>query len=378
MDRICPTIIDTTLRDGEQAPGVVFTRAEKMRVAELLDQLGIDELEAGTPIISREERSIIKDIASAGFSFRTSCWARAIKEDICFAEKTKTDSINISLPVSDIQIATMNKSKEWVIGQVKSMVAFAKERFQYVTLGAQDASRAKNDFLKEYIFYAFDAGADRIRLADTVGLLDPIDTYDFISDIVKTFPYKDFEFHGHNDFGMATANAISAIRAGIKSVSGTINGLGERAGNSVIEEIVAYLHFKYDNRFNTKTIKSLSNYIATISKMPLRADKPIIGNNAYRHESGIHTSAILKNKQSYQIITPEDFGCTTSLSFGKHSGKASIVHFLRQAKLPANDHIVGAMLERIKKKVLKNKTVLNEQEIAGIYKDIVIKRKHHS
>ena len=234
-------LIDTTLRDGEQAPGVVFSGLEKMRIAEMLHELGIDEVEAGTPAIGSEEREVIKRIANAGFRFKTSCWCRANIKDILEAAKLQTQSINISLPVSDIQIDTLGKSRGWVLKQLKETVALAVQYFPHVTMGAQDGSRADIDFLNEFIFYSSEAGAKRIRISDTVGIADPLQIAELFKAVAKQFPEIAFEFHGHNDLGMATANSVAAIKGGASCISATINGLGERAGNAVLEEVVAWL-----------------------------------------------------------------------------------------------------------------------------------------
>lgn len=186
-------IIDTTLRDGEQTPGVAFSVKEKMEIAAILDVLGVDEVEAGTPAIGQAEQEAIKSIASAGFGFKTSCWCRAIAGDIVEAAKMGTQAINISLPVSDIQLATLGKNQIWALSQVREMVSFAKSFFSHVTIGAQDASRASMDFLHLYVTCAVDAGVDRVRIADTVGILDSLETYQLMHDLKAFFPEVQLE-----------------------------------------------------------------------------------------------------------------------------------------------------------------------------------------
>ena len=369
-------LIDTTLRDGEQAPGVVFTFKEKMKVAEFLSDLGVDEVEAGTPAIGYEEQKAIKEIASSGFSFKTSCWCRAKVEDIMQASVLGTQCINISFPVSDVQIETLGKSREWVLNELRKVIAFAKQNFEHVTLGAQDASRADANFLNEYIFYATDAGADRIRIADTVGCLDPIETQQLFAGLKGNFPSVELEFHAHNDLGMGTANAIAAFKSGAECLSCTVNGLGERAGNAVLEEVIAYLtHHAYANKYDMKVFAQLSEYVAKVSQLPLRDDKPLIGKNAFRHESGVHTSAILKNIKSYQFLNPSDYGRTNmAISFGKHSGKAAVMHFFGQKQLPLSQGQAESLLIMIKQIVSTRKAAVNEEELMVLYQDMV---KHY-
>ncbi len=377
MAPLFPYIIDTTLRDGEQAPGVVFSKHDKLKIAQLLHELGVDEVEAGTPAIGYNEQMAIKEIASAGFSFKTSCWSRAKKEDILQAAKLGTQSINISLPVSDIQIQTLGKSKDWVLSEAKKTIDFAKQYFQKVTIGAQDASRADTNFLYEFIFFANDAGANRVRIADTVGLLDPLEIFELFSCLQENFSGVEFEFHGHNDLGMATANAIAAIKAGVECVSATLNGIGERAGNSALEEIIAYLYYKKNNtRFNTRILCKTSHFVARLCDVELPDNKPITGENAFRHESGIHTSAILKNVRSYQILNPADFGAyTLKFSFGKHSGKASIIHFFQNIGLSIDETIAIDVLNKVKQIVSKRKKQLTKEELIAIYHESIKYKK---
>ena len=362
-------IIDTTLRDGEQSPGVVISSAEKLRIAEMLDELGVDEVEAGTPAIGYDEQKAISEIAHAGFRFKTSCWCRAKTEDILQAAKLGTQSVNISLPVSDIQIETLGKTRAWVLQEAKKMVSLARQHFSFVTLGAQDATRSDSNFLKEFIFYAHDSGAGRVRIADTLGCSDPFEIFSLITELKNDFPEVEFEFHGHNDLGMATANAIAAIRAGIECVSATVNGLGERAGNSALEEIIAFLNFKLnETRFKSRVIHTLSSYVACVSGTGISPNKAVTGENAFRHESGIHTSAILKNVKSYQVLNPNDFGMGNSeISFGKHSGKASIANFFREKGLPLDEQTAQAILFLVKELVTSSRKPVSGDELISIY-----------
>lgn len=370
-------LIDTTLRDGEQTPGVAFSLKEKLDIAAMLNELGINEIEAGTPAIGYDEQKSIKSIAKAGFSFITSCWCRAIEKDIFLAAKTGTQSVNISLPVSDIQIDTIGKSRSWVIDQVGTTLSFARQYFPMVTIGAQDASRADTQFLKEFIFSAHDSGANRIRIADTVGIFDPIDTFNLMSELKKGFPMIKLEFHGHNDLGMATANSVAAIKAHTHAISATINGLGERAGNAVMEEIIAYLTNRSNQLgINSHILKQISQKVETYSNVKLPKNKPVTGEGAYKHESGIHTSAILRNINSYQILNPSMFGVKQSrIILGKHSGLASVLHFFNSKGLAIDEETGRIILHKIKAQISITSKPCSEQDILAIYRTIAAYRK---
>lgn len=364
-----PYLIDTTLRDGEQAPGVTFTLKEKLQIASILNELGIDEVEAGTPAIGADEQESIKLIASAGFSFSTSCWCRTNYHDIDIASKLGTDAINLSLPVSDIQLNALGKTRSWVLSELQKLIPAVCQNFRHVTMGAQDATRANLSFLKEFIFLASDSGARRIRISDTVGISDPQDIMNLFAELSSEFPDINFEFHGHNDLGMATANSISALNAGAECLSATINGLGERAGNAALEEIVATLHYRKNvTRFNTKVINRLCEFVAKAANRTIPSDKPLIGKSVFTHESGIHTSLLIKNRETYQFIDSKDFGNNTmNFLIGKHSGKASIIEFFRRHNIDITSTEASAILNVIKQKTNTRKTSLTSNQILKIY-----------
>lgn len=364
-----PYLIDTTLRDGEQAPGVAFSIDEKLSIAAMLDEIGVDEVEAGTPAISINEREAIRLITNAGFAFKTSSWCRATLSDLKLASEVNTQSVNISLPVSDVQIDALEKSRTWVIEELKQVLAFARQNFAHITMGAQDASRADRTFLKEFIFYALDSGAKRIRINDTVGVLSPMVTKELISDLCWNFPEVEFEFHGHNDFGMATSNAITALQSGARCVSATVNGLGERAGNAVLEEVMAFCEYNgMTNKYGMKGFKRLSQYVAQVSGSVLVDNKPLLGDKTFMHESGVHTSSMLKNKKAYQVLNPEDYGLTdTSFAYGKHSGRKVVSQFFNEKGIYLSDNDLKILLKELERLSLAHKHPLTDTHLLSIY-----------
>ena len=362
--------IDTTLRDGEQAPGVSFSIPEKITIAHMLDVCGIDELEAGIPAMGDKERQVIKVIADQGFSFRISTWSRAIKKDIDTAKCCGADGINISFPVSDIQLEAINKNRKWVLNSLKEMVGYARNYFAYVSIGAQDASRAERNFLETFIILCQECGVDRIRIADTVGCHDPFSCYDLISRTTNRYPNVRFEYHAHNDLGMATANTLAAIAAGVSAVSTTINGLGERAGNASMDEVVIAVRktLGRTDKINSRFFPYLAGYVEKISGRRLSDSKPITGKTILQHESGIHTRSILINKESYQFIDGPEIGRHDyEIVFGKHSGTFAVLRFFEDKGIRLEKKTLKEIMQQIKLLSTLRKKAIAEEELLDLY-----------
>ncbi|MCL0101440.1 homocitrate synthase, partial [Peptococcaceae bacterium] len=319
-------VVDTTLRDGEQTAGVVFANREKIRIAKFLDELGVDQIEAGIPVMGGYEKEAIKEICSLGLKASIMGWNRPIIKDIEASLECGVDAVAISISTSDIHIKhKLKKSREWVIENTVKAVEFAKKHGLYVSANAEDASRSDMDFLIEYAKAVKEAGADRLRYCDTVGILEPFTTYENIKKLREAVDIE-IEMHTHDDFGMATANALAGIKAGANYVGVTVLGLGERAGNAPLEEVVMALKHIYgiDLNFKTDMFVEIAEYVSRASGRELPTWKAIVGSNMFAHESGIHADGALKNPRTYEAFQPEEVGLERQIVIGKHSGTASL------------------------------------------------------
>jgi homocitrate synthase NifV len=374
-----PYFIDTTLRDGEQSPGVVFSLQEKIRIAALLNGACVPEIEIGTPAMGETEIQDIRTICEMGFNFKTLSWCRATKNDIRSASRAGTNGVHISFPVSTLLMNAMGKNPAWVILQLKELIDFATPMFGYVTIGAQDASRAETSFLKEFVCAASAFGASRVRLADTVGILNPVSTAEMVFSVRSVEKDLPLEIHAHNDLGMATANTFAAFMAGATCLSTTINGLGERAGNAAMEEVAMALELSagISSTLRTESFSELSAYVANVSNRPLSVSKPITGSMVLSHESGIHTRCLIKDRNTYQLIQAASIGREEQeFVIGKHSGKSTILYFLEQAHLPINDDVCAELVDKVKETAEELKRTLTKDELFTLYTSIYTKKNH--
>lgn len=362
------TFIDTTLRDGEQAPGVVFSLAEKLAICDKLDALGIKEIEAGTPAMGQDEIETLKTIKRQGYKFELLNWCRATINDLKLAQKTGIERVNISFPVSEIHLDAMGKDVKWLFKTLNTVLKYASNHFRFVAVGTQDASRSPKDLLHLFIDNCLMYGVDRIRIADTVGKMQPLEVMHLFTYLSCEFPHTAFEFHAHNDLGMATANAQIALQSGATSISTTVNGIGERAGNVPLEEIIVAENMRNGkSEYKLSVLSDICQYVATASNRPIPDSKPVTGASVFRHESGIHTRAILHNKLAYQAFDEQVLGRKSGIVFGKHSGTAAIRSFFETQSISLENCTLQKIINTVKRKASETKKVLTDQDLLQIY-----------
>ena len=365
-------IVDTTLRDGEQTAGVAFANHEKVTIAQTLSDMRVDQLEVGIPTMGGDEKATIKAICKRDLKSSIMAWNRAVITDIEQSIDCGVDAVAISLSVSDIHIEhKLKKSREWVLENMYNAVTYAKKNGLYISVNGEDASRADTDFLIKFINLAKESGADRFRYCDTVGVMEPFTLRSTIEKLYEATNF-DIEMHTHNDFGMATANAIAGIVGGANHIGVTVNGLGERAGNAALEEVIMALKFLYgyETDIDTTRFREISKYVSQASGRQLPAWKAIVGTNMFRHESGIHADGAIKNPKNYEAFDPSEVGLERQIVIGKHSGKAAIINKFREYEIELTTAEADAMLELVRQTSVRMKRNLFDKELVEIYKDL--------
>lgn len=377
LQKELPILVDTTLRDGEQTAGVVFSNREKLRIAKMLDNMGVHQIEAGVPVMGGDEKEVIKEIVSYNLKASIMAWNRANIEDIKHSLDCGVDAVAISISTSDIHIAhKLRTSREWVLDHMVKAVEFARKQNLYISVNAEDASRSDMDFLIEFARQARQAGADRLRFCDTIGVLEPFRTHRIISELIEKTG-MDIEMHTHNDFGMATANALAGLKAGARFIGVTVNGLGERAGNAALEEVAMALKHLFDVNLgvNTKDFRNLCEYVARASGRQLYPSKPIVGTNTFAHESGIHADGVLKHPSTYEVFSPEDVGLERQIVIGKHSGSRAIKMKFVEYGIDLSDQEAADILEAVRSVTVDLKRTLFDKELMYIYEDYLYEKK---
>ncbi len=362
------TINDTTLRDGEQTAGVAFTRAEKVHLASMLFNAGVTDLEVGIPAMGEEECLTIAAIREALPMATLMAWCRAKKPEIKLAAQLKLDWVDISIPSSKQMIEHKLKcTKATLLQQLQECIHYAVSLGLQVCIGCEDASRAEPDFLSKIGILGARAGAKRLRYADTLGLLEPFTTYEQIKLLSATQPLP-IEIHCHDDLGLATANTLAAIKGGAAYANTTVVGLGERAGNAPLEEVVTALHQCYQQQTGI-SLHSFPALCAAVSKaagQPVPGQKSLVGARAFTHESGIHVDGLIKDIRNYQGLDPTLLGRTHTLVLGKHSGMGAVKAVFARFGIALDQIQTGKLLSAVQEFAIHRKRCPSNRELLKI------------
>ncbi len=356
------TIYDTTLRDGEQTPGVCLRTPEKVKIARKLDELKIHQIEAGFPVVSKEEKRSVKTIVKEDLNADILVLSRTKKEDIDTAIDCGVDGIITFMGVSDLHLQhKMKMNQEEVLNICMTSIEHAKDHGLFVAFSAEDATRTDLEFLKRLYKKAEDCGADRVHIADTVGAISPQGMNYLVKELRSEIGI-DIALHCHNDFGMALSNSISGLLAGANAVSTTVNGIGERAGNASLEELIMTLKLIYnvDLGFNIKVFYELSKLVEELTHMKIPDNKPIVGRNVFRHESGIHVDAVLEEPLTYEPFLPELIGHQRRIVLGKHSGCRAVRAKLTECGIEVSKDELCKIVEEVKMQREKGKYINDE------------------
>lgn len=375
-------IFDTTLRDGEQSPGATMTHAEKLEIAELLDDMGVDIIEAGFPIASEGDFNAVSEIAKRAKRATICGLARANYKDIdrCWeaVKHASSPRIHTFIGTSPLHRAIPNLDMDQMAERIHDTVTHARNLCDNVQWSPMDATRTEWDYLCRVVEIAIKAGATTINIPDTVGYTAPAESADLIKRLIATVPGADsviFATHCHNDLGMATANSLAAVIGGARQIECTINGLGERAGNTALEEVVMALKIRgdimpFETGIDTRKIMNISRRVATVSGFAVQFNKAIVGKNAFAHESGIHQDGMLKNAETFEIMRPEDVGLSgTSLPLGKHSGRAALRAKLAELGFDLADNQLNDVFVRFKDLADRKKEVFDDDLMALVYQN---------
>ncbi|GGF52643.1 homocitrate synthase [Azorhizobium oxalatiphilum] len=362
---------DTTLRDGEQAPGVAFTRREKIEIAEALCAAGVPEIEAGTPAMGDDEIETIRSIVSLNLPMRVMAWCRMNEADLMAAVAAGVRIVNVSIPTSDKQLAgKLGKDRAWALGKVGEMVAFARKLGFEVAVGGEDASRADPDFLCRIAEVAKAAGAFRFRLADTLGVLEPFGTCALVRRVAAATDLE-LEFHAHDDLGLATANTLAAVMGGARHCSVTVAGIGERAGNAALEEVAVALRqtARAETGIQPAALGPLAELVSHAAGRPVPRGKAIVGADIFTHESGIHVSGLLKDRATYEALNPEVLGRGHKVVLGKHSGLQAVEKALADMGLTVDADRGRVILAQVRAFAQRTKANVSPEMLMRFYQD---------
>ena len=356
------TVYDTTLRDGEQTPGVCLRTPEKLKIAKKLDELGIHQIEAGFPVVSHEEERSVRAIVKEDLDAQILVLSRTKKSDIDKAIDCDVDGIITFMATSDLHLKHKIKmTREEILNVCMNSIEHAKDHGLFVAFSAEDATRTDLDFLKKIYKKADDIGVDRVHIADTVGAISPYGMEYLVKQIRPNIK-AEIALHCHNDFGMTLSNSIAGLLVGANAVSTTVNGIGERAGNCPLEELIMSLKIIYDVdlEFDISKFYELSKLVESLTNMKIPDNKPIVGKNIFRHESGIHVDAVIEEPLTYEPFLPELIGQRRRIVLGKHSGCRAVRAKLNECGIDVTKDELCKIVEQVKSKREEGKYINDE------------------
>ncbi|WP_420849162.1 homocitrate synthase [Parafrankia soli] len=367
---------DTTLRDGEQTPGVAFTAKEKIAIAVALDAAGVHQIEAGVPAMGPVEVDVLRRVVAAVERASVVAWCRADRRDVDAAVASGVDAAHLTIPASDLHLRTkLGKDRAWARARIRDCVLDATDRGLRVSVGFEDASRADDGFVIDLAGELRRLGVTRFRWADTVGVANPITLHTRLRALLDAVPGP-WEIHAHDDFGLATANTIAAVQAGFTWVSTTVAGLGERAGNAPTEEVAMALRhlLGLPVDLDTAAFRPLARLVAGASRRPVPAGKAVVGDAVFDHESGIHVHGVLRAPATYEPFDPAEVGARRRLVLGKHSGRAAVRHAMDRHGIDAPDEDLEPIVGLVRAHATVYKQPLSSDQLRAMARRVASRR----
>src|SRR3989454_8061693 len=368
---------DETMRDGEQTPGVYFSPEEKLEIATMLSEMGVAIMDVGIPVVSKEEARGVKLIANAGLDATIMAAARAVRKDVEACVECGVDETSIFIACSDLHLKyKLNMTREQVLEAAVGECEYAKDHGLKVTFVTEDTFRADLDYVTTLYNACIDAGAERVVLADTIGIMTPESIRWFFTKVKKRFKPAQLSLHAHNDFGLAVANTLAALEVGVEVPHTCVNGIGERAGNASFEELVMALEsiYEYKTGIDVSRLYELSRLVEKLSGIPIAVNKAVVGYNAFSHESGIHADGVIKHTGTYEPMQPERIGRERRFIFGKHTGSTAVADKLKKSGVEVTKDQLAAIVAGIKEGA-ESRTKEEETAVIEMYREREEKRR---